>query len=55
MVKSTFAFVNQAAKPAYQLQLTDTNLMVEHLGNQRRDGPAVVRLTGQLMVAGTPA
>lgn len=52
IVKSTFGFMNQAAKPAYRLQLTDTNLTVEHLGNQRRDGPAVARLTGQLMGRG---
>ena len=52
VVKSTFGFMNQAAKPAYRLQLTDTNLTVEHLGNQRRDGPAVARLTGQLMGRG---
>ncbi len=29
--------MNQAAKPAYRLQLTDTNLRIEYLGNQRRD------------------
>jgi hypothetical protein len=52
VVKSTFGFMNRAAKPAYRLQLTDTNLTVEHLGNQRRDGPAVARLTGQLMGRG---
>ena len=52
VIKSTFGFMNQAAKPAYRLQLTDTNLTVEHLGNQRRDGPAVARLTGQLMGRG---
>src|SRR6266478_643357 len=44
--------LNQAAKPAYRLQLTDTNLTLEHLGNQGRDGPAVARLTGQLMGRG---
>lgn len=52
VVKSTFGFMNQAARPAYRLQLTDTNLTVEHLGNQRQDGPAVARLTGQLMGRG---
>ena len=52
VVKSTFGFMNQVAKPAYRLQLTDTNVTVEHLGNQRRHGPAVVRLTGQLMGRG---
>ena len=52
VIKSTFGFVNQAARPAYRLQMTDTNLTIEHLGNQRRDGPAVARLTGQLMGRG---
>jgi hypothetical protein len=52
VVKSTFGFANQAAKPAYRVQLTDTALTVEHLGNQRGDGPAVARLTGQLMGRG---
>ena len=52
VTKSTFGFVNQAARPAYRLQMTDTNLTIEHLGNQRRDGPAVARLTGQLMGRG---
>jgi len=52
VVKSTFGFMNQAARPAYRLQLTDTNLTVEHLGNQRREGPAVARVTGQLMGRG---
>jgi hypothetical protein len=52
VVKSTFGFVNQAAKPAYRLQLTDTNLTVEHLSNQRQDGRAAVRLQGQLMGSG---
>src|SRR6266852_1018522 len=52
VLKSTFGFMNQAAKPPYRLQLTDTNLTVEHLGNQRRDGRATARLTGQLMGRG---
>lgn len=52
VVRSTFGFTNQAANPAYRLLLTDTALTVEHLGNQRRDGPAVARLTGQLMGRG---
>jgi uncharacterized protein DUF748 len=52
VVKSTFGFTNQAAQPAYRLQLTDTTLTVEHLGNQQRDGRAVARLTGQLMGRG---
>ncbi|HEV3348444.1 MAG TPA: DUF748 domain-containing protein [Methylomirabilota bacterium] len=52
VAKSTFGFINQAANPAYRLRLTDTTLTVENLGNQRRDGPAVVRLAGQLMGRG---
>ena len=52
VVKSTFGFINEAANPAYRLRLTDTTLTVENLGNQRRDGPAVVRLAGQLMGRG---
>jgi Domain of Unknown Function (DUF748) len=52
VAKSTFGFINQAANPAYGLRLTDTTLTVENLGNQRRDGPAVVRLAGQLMGRG---
>jgi hypothetical protein len=52
VLKSTFGFTNQAAKPAYRLHLTDTNLTVEHLGNQGQNGPAVARLTGQLMGRG---
>jgi uncharacterized protein DUF748 len=52
VVKSTFGFLNQAARPVYRLQLTDTDLAVEHLSNQRRDGHAVARLSGQLMGRG---
>jgi len=52
ILKSTFGFTNQAAKPAYRVHLTDTNLTVEHLGNQAQNGPAVARLTGQLMGRG---
>lgn len=52
VVKSTFGFINEAANPAYRLRLTESALTVENLGNQRRDGPAVVRLAGQLMGRG---
>src|SRR6266436_6610946 len=50
--QSTFGFTNQAATPSYQLQLTDTNLSVEHLGNQGQTRPAVARLSGQIMGRG---
>ena len=49
---STFGFLNQAATPAYRLVLTDTNLTLQHLSNQRQDGRASVRLQGQLMGSG---
>ncbi|MGH7396578.1 MAG: AsmA family protein [Candidatus Rokuibacteriota bacterium] len=52
VVKSTLGFVNQAAKRAYRLQLTDADLSVAYLSNQRQDGTAVARLTGQLMGRG---
>jgi len=52
VLKSTFGFTNQTAKRAYRLHLTDANLTVEHLGNQGQSGPAVARLTGQLMGRG---
>lgn len=50
--KSTLGFTNQAATPAYRLHLTDTNLSVEHLANRGQSGPAVARLSGQLMGRG---
>jgi Domain of Unknown Function (DUF748) len=52
VVKSTFGFTNQAATPPYRLQLTDTTLTVEHLGNRPQVTPAVARLRGQLMGRG---
>jgi hypothetical protein len=52
IVKSTFGFTNEAASPPYRLELTDTSLTVERLANQRQSGPAVARLTGQLMGRG---
>lgn len=52
VARSHFGFTNQAATPPYRLQLTDTTLTVEHLGNQRQAGPAIARLRGQLMGRG---
>ena len=52
VVKSTLGFTNEAATPPYRLQLTDTSLTVENLANQPQTGPAVARLTGQLMGRG---
>jgi hypothetical protein len=52
VVKSTFGFVNRAAAPPYRLVISDTDVGVEHLSNQARDGRATVRLRGQLMGRG---
>lgn len=52
IVKSAFGFTNDVAARPYRLQVTDTNLTVEHLGNQPQTRPAVARLVGQLMGRG---
>jgi uncharacterized protein DUF748 len=52
VVNSTFGFANQAATPTYRLMLTDTNLTLQHLSNQRREGRASMRLQGELMGRG---
>jgi len=52
VVKSSFGFVNQAASPPYRVVLTNTDLSLEHLGNQRSQGPAVARIRGRLMGSG---
>jgi hypothetical protein len=49
VTKSTFVFVNRAASPAYRLELTDAELTVENLSNQRIEGAAVARLKGHFM------
>ncbi len=52
---STLGFVNRAATPEYRLVLSNTNLTVENLSNQRLEGTAVVRLRGQFMGTGDTA
>jgi len=52
VVGSTFGFVNRAASPPYRLQLTDTDITLQHLSNQPRDGHASIALRGQLMGKG---
>jgi len=42
--------VNRAATRNTGSVLTDTNLTVENLGNQRQQGPAMIRLKGRLWV-----
>jgi len=55
ITRSTLGFVNRAATPEYRLALTDTNLTVENLGNQRRESPAMMRLKGRFMGTGDTA
>jgi hypothetical protein len=52
---SSLGFVNRAATPEYRLGLTGTNLTVENLSNQGRDGPATIRLKDRLMGTGDTA
>ena len=52
VTKSTFALVNRAASPEYRVDLTDADLIVENLSNQRIEGPSVARLKGRFMGSG---
>lgn len=51
-VRSNVGFVNRTANPPYRLTLTDANLRVENLSNQRIQGDATVQLKGKLMGTG---
>jgi len=55
ITRGSLGFVNRAATPEYRLDLTNTDLTVENLSNQGRDGPAMIRLKGRLMGAGDTA
>jgi hypothetical protein len=50
--KSTLALVNRAASPEYRVDMSDMDLTVENLSNQRSEGAAVVRLKGRFMDSG---
>lgn len=52
VTRSTVGFVNQAAAPAYRLTVSDMDLTVENLSNQRIEGVAVARLRGRFMGSG---
>ena len=52
VTRSTVDFVNQAAAPAYRVVVSDMDLTVENLSNQRIDGTAVARLRGRFMGSG---
>jgi len=51
VVKSTIGFASQAAKP-YRVVVSDMDLTLENLGNQRTEGKAVARLRGRFMGSG---
>src|SRR5713101_2914510 len=52
ITKSSFGFVNQAATPPYRVVLSDTDLRIGNLSNQRVQGTAVARIKGRLMGSG---
>jgi len=52
VTKSTFALVNRAASPEYRVDLTDADLTVENLSNQRVEGASVAHLKGRFMGSG---
>ena len=51
-VRSDVGFVNRAASPSYRVVLTNADLSVENLSNQRIQGDATVQLKGKLMGTG---
>jgi hypothetical protein len=55
VARSTFALVNAAARPSYRLYLSDTNVKVKNLSNQRAEGVGDVELTGKFMGSGPTA
>ena len=52
ITKGTLGFVNRSAMPEYRLVLSDVDLTLENLSNQRFEGTAVARLRGRLMGTG---
>lgn len=52
VTRSTVGFVNQVATPAYRVKVSEMELTVEHLSNQRTEGSAVARLQGRFMGSG---
>ena len=52
ITKSSFGFVNEAATPPYRVVLSDTDLRIGNLSNQRVQGTAVARIKGRLMGSG---
>jgi hypothetical protein len=55
VARSTFGLVNAAAKPQYRLFLSDANVKVKNLSNQRAEGVGDVELTGKFLGTGATA
>jgi len=52
VTRSTVGFVNQAAAPPYRVTVSEMDLTVANLSNQRIEGTAVARLRGRFMDSG---
>lgn len=52
ILRSTFSFRNEAAKTPYRLFLSDTEIRVANLSNQREEGTATGTVKGQFMGSG---
>jgi uncharacterized protein DUF748 len=52
ILNSEFGFVNKAARPAYRVFLSETNIGLENFSNQLSEGIAYVKLTGKFMGSG---
>ncbi len=52
VAKSTVGFANRAAKPPYRVVVSDMDLTLENLSNQRIQGAAVARLRARFMGSG---
>jgi hypothetical protein len=50
--RSALAIVNRAASPEYRVDLSNLDLTVNNLSNQRVQGPSVARLKGRFMDSG---
>jgi hypothetical protein len=55
IVNGTFGFINRAAKPDYRLFLTDSDVTLTNLSNQRVEGAATARVHGKFMGSGSTA
>jgi hypothetical protein len=55
ILKSTFRFRNEAADPAYQVFLSDAEIHLANVSNQRAEGKATGSLTGKFMGSGDSA